>query len=187
MGGLFLVAGLLLGLVVGCDSGDVETLGFLGDYTQLAPGRAGQADLIFIDDTADFSTFSTMLVEKVVPWAGPDGEVDAATLELATKLDEGLRRELGLEYELVDAPKADTIRLRAAVSADPAEPVVLEVELLEAGSGRRLIGAVDRREIEPAIRAKQPDVWAVLIRDRLATFRGFDAAARARDEAGDGS
>jgi len=163
-----------------CDSGPVETLGFLEDYSELRPGRSGQADLIYIDGDADFSLYSTVMIDPVVAWFGPEAKAGAATQDLATDLDTALRRELALEFEVVDEARADSMRLRAALAADRGESILLEVELLDAGSGRRLIAAVDQRRVPASDQSKLPAVWASLIRDRLAMFRQFDAAHRAR-------
>ena len=51
--------------------------------------------------------------------------------------------------------------------------------------GERLIEG-DHRELEADGSSAQTDAWAVLIRNRLGSFRQFDAAARAR-EAEEGS
>ena len=174
---------LVLVLVSACDSDgpEIETLGFLDDYTQLAPGRPGQASLIYIDEQADFSAFDAILVEPVVAWAKPEGEPTAATQQLAKNLDEDLRRELAHEFELVDRPRAGSLRLRAALASEAGSHLVLEVELLDATTEKRVVAAVDQRELEATESADQTDAWAVLIRNRLASFRQFDAAARARD------
>lgn len=184
---LVLVGFLLLGLGSRCESGDVETLGFLGDYSGLRPGGVGQANLIYIDGDADFSLYSTIVVEPIVAWAGSQPEAGVETKELAGKLEADLRRELAHEFEVVDDARADSMRLRAALAGDRSDVILLEIELLEAHSGRRLVAAVDQRRIPVGERARQPAMWAVLIRDRLAAFRRFDAAHRARESTPEGS
>lgn len=177
--------GLLLVLVTACTSHgpEIRTLGFLEDYGQLSPGHKGQASLIYIDGEADFSIYSAILVEPVVAWPRPDGPPTAATQELATNLDEDLRRELAREFDLVDQPGAGALLLRTALASEEGSHFVLEVELLDSLSGQRLVAAVDRRKLRSADSASQTDAWAVLIRDRLASFRQFDSAWRARQAA----
>jgi len=174
---------LLLALASGCasDGPRIQTLGFLDDYAQLAPGRAGQASLIFINGEVDFSGYSAIVVDPVVAWAGPDGEPVPTTQELAKTLEEDLRRELALEFELVDQPRAGALRLRAALASEAGSHLVLEVEILDGGSGERVVAAVDHRQLETAGTPVQTNAWAILIRNRLASFRQFDAAARARE------
>ena len=164
----------------------VQTLGFLDDYSLLAPGREGQASLIYIDADADFSIYSGILIEPVVAWAGPGGEVAGSTRSLTGDLGVALRRELAREFELVEEPRAGTLRLRTALARAAGSRLVLEVELLDATSGQRVVAAVDQRKIDAGGSATQTNAWAVLIRNRLASFRQFDAAARAR-KAGEGS
>jgi len=174
--------GMLLILASACASHgpEIRTLGFLEDYGQLSPGREGQASLIYIDGEADFSTYSAILIDPVLAWPGPDGQPASATRELAKNLDEGLRRELAREFDLVDQPAAGALRLRAALASEADSHLVLEVEILDSESDQRLVAAVDRRKHESTQSIAQTDAWAVLIRDRLASFRQFDSAWRAR-------
>ena len=65
----------------------------------------------------------------------------------------------------------------------------VEVEILDAVSGVRLVAAVDERSVsgvdhERARAQQEAELarWAGLIRTRLAAFRSFDAAHRARGE-----
>jgi hypothetical protein len=173
----------LLVLANGCASEgtSIQTLGFLDDYQQLAPGRAGQASLIYIDGEVDFSVYSAIVVDPVVAWAESGHEPTAASRELAKSLDEDLRRELALEFDLVDEPRAGVLRLRAALASEAGSHLVLEVEVLDGASGRRVVAAVDHRELEADGSPVQTEAWAVLIRNRLGSFRQFDAAARARE------
>jgi hypothetical protein len=178
---------IVLLLASGCASSgpdpapEVQTLGFLENYAQLAPGRKGQASLIYIDGHTDFSAYSAILIDPVVAWPGADGKPAVATQESATKLDEGLRRELAHEFELVDRAGDGTLRLRAALASEAGSHLVLEVEILDARSGQRVVGAVDHRQLAVAGTTSQTDAWAILIRNRLATFRQFDSAHRARE------
>jgi hypothetical protein len=163
----------------------LQTLGFLDDYSKLAPGREGQARLIFIDVDADFSAFSMIFIEPVVPWPAEDGDATEATRELAVRFDAALREELAKEFALVDRPRANALQLRTALAARNDDQLILELELLDAGSGRRLVAVVDSRDHgasgnEPRGDERVPG-WASLIRDRLATFRQFDAATRDRE------
>ena len=88
-----------------------ETLGFLENYEQLAPGRAHEARLLFIDDEADFSTYERAIVDPVIAWHGGEQEEG-----LARVLDGALREELAAEFDLVEAPQPGTLRLRSALA-----------------------------------------------------------------------
>ena len=174
--------GLVLVLASACASHGPkpQTLGFLENYEQLLPGRKGQASLIYIDGETDFSIYSAILIEPVVAWPGSPDQPAVVTRERATNLDEDLRRELALEFDLVEQPGPGALKLRAALASTKGSYLILEIELLDATSGQRLVAAVDHRKLESTDSASQTDAWAVLIRDRLASFRRFDAAWRAR-------
>ena len=76
--------------------------------------------------------------------------------------------------------------MRSALASDPDSHLVFEVEMLDGGTGERVIAASDRRPIQAEggdASAQNPiEHWPVVIRNRLATLRQFDAAARAREE-----
>jgi hypothetical protein len=177
---------LLLVLVSACASHGPEpqTLGFLDNYEELSPGRKGQASLIYIDGEADFSIYSAILIEPVVAWPGSPDQPAVVTRERATNLDEALRRELTLEFDLVQQPGLGALQLRAALASTKGSYLILEVELLDGVSGQRLVAAVDRQKLESTDSSSQTDAWAVLIRNRLASFRQFDAAWRTREAGG---
>lgn len=185
--------------IQGNDGLEIQTLGFLDDYEQLAPGHKDQASLIFIDAATDFSTYSAIVVEPVVARALSKGDPTVATQELAKDLDAALRRELAHEFELVEQPRAGALRMRAALASKQDSRLVLEVELLDGATAARVVAAVDDRRLGGLHNmsegshnmaegshtvaegsASQIDAWARRIRDRLVTFRHIDAAWRAR-------
>ncbi len=162
----------------------LQTLGFLEDYDQLAPGRAGQARLLFIDYAADFSPYERVIVDRVVAWQGGTQEK-----RLAGSFESALREQLATEFDVVEAPGPGTLRLRCAVAMKTSSLLGVEVEILDAISGARLVAAVDERSVsgvdhERARAQQEAELarWAGVIRTRLAAFRSFDAAHRARGE-----
>ncbi len=162
----------------------LQTLGFLENYEQLAPGQAGQARLLFIDYAADFSPYQRVIVDRVVAWQG-----GAQEKRLARSFDAALREQLATEFDVVETPRPGTLRLRSAVAMKTPSLLGVEVEILDATSGARLVAAVDERSVSGVdherARAQQEaelERWAGVIRTRLAAFRSFDAAQRARDE-----
>jgi hypothetical protein len=162
----------------------VQTLGFLEDYDQLGPGREGQARLLFIDDTANFSIYERLIVDRVVAWRG-----GAQEESLASSFDAALREQLATEFDLVEAPGPATLRLRSAIAMKTPSLLGVEVELLDAASGARLVAAVNDSPISGVdherARAQQKAELvrlAGVIRSRLAAFRSFDAEQRARGE-----
>ena len=150
---------------------------------------------MFIDEETDFSGYRRVLLEPVVAWA-PGGSPLAVIPEperkqLAGYFDAALRRELALEFELVEETGPGTLRMRAAVtrareSDDPSDvESSIEVEVLDAVTGQRLLAAVaTRSEDEPQPGSAETgsgvhrsfDYWAEVIRKRLAAFRAVEAA-----------
>jgi hypothetical protein len=168
----------------GSSPATLQTLGFLEDYDQLEPGRADQARLLFIDFAADFSPYERVIVDRVVAWQG-----GAQEERLAASFDVALREQLAMEFDVVEAPGSGTLRLRCAVAMKTPSLLGVEVEILDAVSGVRLVAAVDERSVSGIDHARaraQQEVelarWAGVIRTRLAAFRSFDAAHRARGE-----
>ena len=68
-GRLFTAALFCTAIALGCAENpkepSVEPSGFLGDYSQLAPGREGQARLIYFNPEAYFSLYDKMLIAPV--------------------------------------------------------------------------------------------------------------------------
>lgn len=104
---------------------------------------------------------------------------------------QALQRHLAHEFQLIDEPTPGTLRLRIALvelkrsggsGGEPVGSVALELEVLDAVSGRRLVAVADSRG-EGAARGESNatdvraafDEWARRARDRLATFRDFDS------------
>jgi hypothetical protein len=189
---------LLLSPLAGCGLADQtplgESAGFLGDTSQLRPGRGDQAQLIYIDPEADFSSYLNVIVDPVVVWHGKGSDFSDVTPEeldsLARNLESSMREQLAHEFQVLDEPAPGTLRLRIALvelkisggsGADAVGSVALELEILDAVSGRRLVAVADSRG-QGAGDATATDVlaafdeWAKRARDRLATFRDFDAA-----------
>ncbi len=193
---------LLLSPQAGCGSAGQTPPGgsasFLGDTSQLRPGRGDQAQLIYIDPEADFSPYLNVIVDPVVVWRGKGSDFSGVTPEdldsLARDLESSMREQLAHEFQVLDEPAPGTLRLRIALvglkssggsGADVVGSVALELEILDAVSGRRLVAVADSRgegaeqgdsaDAGTDVRAAF-DEWARRARDRLATFRDFDAA-----------
>jgi hypothetical protein len=170
-------------------SPQVEPSGFLGDYSQLQEGRGDQAQLIYIDEEADFSGYERVLIDPVVVWSGAEGpasDVSAEELQrLARHLGAALREQLQLEFDLVENPSPGTLRLRSAITSVRTAGASVELEVLDAASGKRLVAVADAQggrardaagAGEWANAEEAFDYWAQRARDRLAMFRDFDAA-----------
>jgi hypothetical protein len=208
----------------------LEPSGFLGDYSQLEPGRGDQPALLYIAPEADFAEYARVQIDPVTLWRKSGVDLrdvpEAEAVRLARYFDAALRRELAHDFEVVDTPGPGTLRLRTAITEARAAPVALdlpaanaesgagavtlgagaarlaygthavvasaaiELELLDAETGRRLAAAVDEGVAQRAGGATDAwedveaifDRWAALIATRLAILRNTDAAERRRDE-----
>jgi hypothetical protein len=193
-----LVMALLCAAIAGGCGGDskepsVVPSGFLGDYSQLTPGREGQARLIYINPEADFSLYDKMMIQPVALW-DPERSAPMATptpdqRRSVERLQRALTVQLGQDFQLVDEAQPGTLSLRMAITRAEGTSAGIEVELVDVMSRTRLVGAVDDQDVAPTVGADTTDPlgeafdrWAALIRMRLVAFRNFDAAQKAIDQ-----
>ncbi len=184
--------GSLAALAACAETAGVEPSGFLGDYSQLKPGRGDQAQLVYINPEADFSPYERVLVEPVMVWERTAGS-DASEEELGSLADDlgsALRKELELEFDLVESPGAGTLRIRTAITHVWESGASIEIEILDAESGQRLVAVADARgeaggpsdsARDWASAREAFEFWAHRARVRLAAFRSFDATEAAYD------
>ncbi len=165
--------------------------GFLENYSQLEPGRGDQAQLVYIDPEADFSVYERVLVDPVVVWQPTtSGQAsDEKLRKLAGELEEALRAQLAREFKLVDRPQPGTLRIRTAITDVRHTAAAIELEVVDAMSGHRLVAVDDARSGPEAYGPKREwdnareafEFWAKRARVRLAAFRSFDAAEAAHE------
>ncbi len=184
--------GSLVAFAACAGTAGVEPSGFLDDYTQLKPGRADQAQLVYIDPEADFSPYEKVLIDPVVVWERTAGS-DASGEELRSLADDlgaALREQLELEFELVESPEPGTLRIRTAITRVRESGASVELEVLDAVSGQRLVAVADARGGASGTGGTAGDwanarqafaFWAERARVRLAAFRSFDASEAAHD------
>jgi hypothetical protein len=201
----------------------VEPSGFLGDYSELAPGRGDQARLLYLNPAADFSQYDKVWIDPVTIWHEGSGLADVPRDEaqqLASYFVTVLRTQLAHEFEVVEQGEPRTLRVRTAITEAVGSKVALdiattvlpparalttlkkmatgthafvgraaiEVEILDAVSGERLVAAVDERAGGKALRGATGtwsdveqafDYWARIMSARLAALRGIDASQAA--------
>lgn len=173
------IAAALFG--VGCGSGDersVERSAFLGDVSQLEPGKGDEPSLLYISPTADFAAYERVVIDPVTVWHGsrssPDRLPGAELRALAERFESAIRTRMQVSiFEVVDEPRAGTLRIRAAFTergrvwtkldlarahgaiADTTGNLgadtlaflhgALELEIVDAVTGERLAAAIDDR------------------------------------------
>lgn len=193
-GRLFTAALFCTAIALGCAGNpkepSVEPSGFLGDYSQLAPGREGQARLIYFNPEADFSLYDKMLIAPVALWdpkrSAPIASPTPEQSRLVARLQRALTEQLEGEFRLVDAALPGTLSLRMAITPAQGTRIGIEAELVDATTNARLIGAVDDQDVALSADAADPfgaalDRWAELVRMRLVALRNFDTVQKAID------
>lgn len=182
-------------IVLGCGGDSKEPVvvrsGFLGDYSQLAPGRESQARLIYINPEADFSLYDKVMIEPVALWdperLAPIATATANQHRLVARFQRALTEQLSQDFQLVDSAQPGTLSLRMAITRAEGAHIGIEAELLDVTSNTRLVGAVDGRDAASTADAdplgEALDHWAALVRIRLVALRNFDAAQKAIDPA----
>ena len=118
---------------------DQKNSGFLKDYSQLQQQQdsAGNPVQRYINSKLSSGTYKKILIEPVVyyPEAKPSDKVDAATLDqIKSYLTEQLVKLIGGKVPVVDAPAADVVRMRVAITGVAAQkPGLKPYELVPIG------------------------------------------------------
>lgn len=124
---------VLLWLLCGCATTEqtrsVEPSGFLGDYGQLRAGRQDEALLVYLRPDTDFSRYDAILLEPVTLWKGPDSDLSSVPADelkqLTDHLETAMRRQLALDWALVDGESPEALRIRVAITeARMSKPVL---------------------------------------------------------------
>lgn len=95
-----------------------EASGFLGDYSDLREGRKDEPQLIYIRPDVDWARYDAIQLDSVTLWR--DEETDDVPEEEQQILTDfffnALYTELSKDYEMVDEPGPNAMRLRAAIT-----------------------------------------------------------------------
>ncbi|MCL5270822.1 MAG: DUF3313 domain-containing protein [bacterium] len=124
------IAGLLV-VLGGCAEATyqgrhVETSGFLGDYTQLQPGKDNEALLIYVNSKAGIRRYDQIIMDPIKIYPGTGGTTlrrmaPADAKKLVDYFDATIRNQLGGKYQFVTHPGPGVMRFRIALTeADPA-------------------------------------------------------------------
>jgi hypothetical protein len=97
---------------------EAKPSGFLRDYSQLRQGESGQALLVYVSPEADFAKYAKILIDPVTIWhdASTERIPPSEAQILADNLDDSLRLALDGDYDLVEQPGPDVMRLRVAIT-----------------------------------------------------------------------
>ena len=142
-----------------------ETSGFLDDYSLLRPGGPGEVRLVYRNPDADWRAYDGVLLEPVTLWRSGRKSLDPVPeedlLRLVSAFERAVRRRLGEDFRLVDAPGSGVMRIRLGITEARAEDPVLDVLTARGDPNAALTGGplhpemkrfVDAAEIEGEIR-----------------------------------
>ncbi len=129
---------LFMGLVVfeGCaptqQTTDVQTSGFLKDYTLLRPGGEGNPVLFYRNPKADFRDYDNVLVDRVTIWKGKSSQLDNVPRKdlqhLATLLEVKIIHAVRLAgMNIVREPGPGVMRIRAAITEAAQSNVEMDI------------------------------------------------------------
>jgi hypothetical protein len=92
--------------------------GFLGDYSQLVEGKGDQAELVYIDESANFSNYDSVMIDSVTLWQSKaTSKVSAKDQQrLTDSLYKKIHEQLSADFRIVDRPGPGVLRFRAAIT-----------------------------------------------------------------------
>ncbi|MBV9015093.1 MAG: DUF3313 domain-containing protein [Alphaproteobacteria bacterium] len=100
---------------------DVQLVrGFLPQPALLRPGGAGQAALVYLNPSADFSSYTKIMLEAVTIWTTPDSPLNRVPQSqrraLAQKFYADTYNALRQHCQMVRSPSPGTMRIRIALT-----------------------------------------------------------------------
>lgn len=130
---------LICWFIAGCaatkQARDVEQSGFLGDiYPKLRKGKEGEALLVYKPDKIDsarFARYTKILLDPVTIWRGEESREKGVPQEdiqvLADHFYSLLYLTFEQDYEMVQKPGPNTLRIQVAITKLEESMVVLDV------------------------------------------------------------
>lgn len=106
-----------------------EESGFLGNYSQLQPGKSGQMALVYIRPNVNWSSYTALQFESVTLWPGKEGKLASLSPEdqqmLADRLYQAVYDAAAKDIKIVTTPGHGVLRLRVALTEAKSTLVVL--------------------------------------------------------------
>ncbi len=104
--------------------------GFLEDYSMLAKGKEGEAQLVYKNPKADFAAYDKVMVDPVTMWIGKDSELGDVAHEdrqrLANDLWAKINEALKQDYEIVHVPGPGVMRIQVAITEAERSTLVMD-------------------------------------------------------------
>lgn len=118
-------------LLAGCAASGMKSVkqsGFLGDYSQLRPGGDDRAALLYIKPGATLKPYNKLMFERILVLLSDNADyqaIDPTILkELTDYYQNALIEAVRSDYEIVDQPGPDVLRVRIAITdIKPSKPV----------------------------------------------------------------
>jgi len=107
--------------------------GFFGqDYSLLQPGKEGQAAMVYVNPSAQWSQYNKIMLEPVEFWDSPDSGVSPSDQHMLTAyFYNTLKENLQKDFTLVDQGGPGVLNLQVAlVSASAATPGLRSVSVV---------------------------------------------------------
>ncbi len=120
----------LLGACATHQAKKTNTAGFLGDYSQLTEGDDDQALLVYLNPQADIKSYTKILMDPIRIYASTEHTMMNVSSEQQTKIlnyaNAAIREKLATDYEFVEEPGPEVMRLRIALTEAEGSRVVLD-------------------------------------------------------------
>jgi len=95
----------------------IEKSGFLQNYSQLTSGKSDEGQLIYVDNSVDFSKYKKIIIDPIQIWGAAGTKLNFKDRQMLMQhLDTALRDALDDDYQIVTVADATTIRLRVAIT-----------------------------------------------------------------------
>ncbi len=157
--------------------GAPEERGFLGDYSELEPGKRGQAGLVYINPDVDWKRYDGVQFESVTLWPGQDGGLAKLSPEdqqmLADRLYQAVHDALAKEIAIVRDPGPSVLTLRVALTEAESTKVVLNAAATivpQIRAATTLMGLAADTSLTVGSATVEGDVRDSLSRQRIAAF-----------------
>jgi hypothetical protein len=127
--------------------GGYQTKGFLSDYLKLKPMEEEEGAYKYVDSSVDFTKYQKLLIDRIKVWYKDDSAykgIDPDDLKALTDyFHQAIVKAVGDDYQVVNEPGPDVLRVRIAVTdLVPNKPEASVVTLVvpfawvaDAGSG----------------------------------------------------
>jgi hypothetical protein len=127
---------ITLALLGGCKSTpEAPPSGFLGDYSELQPATDREGVMLYLDKSANFQPYTKLMLDPVQVLVTPNPEQPPPSPEMLQRVgmqfQDSLRRALAPQYQVVDQPGPDVLRVRSAITGlEAAKPAAGAIDYL---------------------------------------------------------